>query len=104
MVSLVFWNKLPPHLQALITDTWLETALESRIYAAQRQASARATLIEHGVQAWRADAADLEADRRRMTAALAEQAGLIGVEPALLAEVTRYLDTELEGQANETLE
>jgi C4-dicarboxylate-binding protein DctP len=50
MVSNTFWTRLPPDLQALMTNTWAENIGAYRASMAAAQDRARGTLESHGVK------------------------------------------------------
>jgi TRAP-type C4-dicarboxylate transport system substrate-binding protein len=50
MTSQVFWDKLSPELQKMMTDVWAENVPTYRANMAAAQTKARATLEEHGVK------------------------------------------------------
>jgi TRAP-type C4-dicarboxylate transport system substrate-binding protein len=50
MTSQVFWDKLSPELQKMMTDVWAESVPTYRANMAGAQTKARATLEEHGVK------------------------------------------------------
>ena len=50
MISLAFWNKLPPDLQKLFTDIWAQNIPAYRAHMAELQNNARQTLEAHGVK------------------------------------------------------
>lgn len=63
IVSQHFWNALSPELQRLLAQTWNDVTETGRAYARQRQATARATLIEQGIVCTRPPVESLEKQR-----------------------------------------
>jgi C4-dicarboxylate-binding protein DctP len=49
LISLIFWNKLTPDLQKLMTDTWEQNIATYRANMMQRQIEARKTMTAKGV-------------------------------------------------------
>jgi TRAP-type C4-dicarboxylate transport system substrate-binding protein len=70
MTSQVFWDKLSPDLQKMMTDVWAQNVPTYRASMATAQTKARATLEEHGVKFADPTAEQTAAARKQM---LAEQ-------------------------------
>jgi TRAP-type C4-dicarboxylate transport system substrate-binding protein len=87
MISLVFWNKLGPELQKLITDLWAENIPTYRANMAAAQREARQVLAAHGVQFTDPPAQEIAEARGRMLAHQDEVAKLLNISPQMVRQV-----------------
>ena len=87
MISQSFYKKLPPDLQAMVTDVWKEntTAYRAKMEAAQTEA--RRTLEAHGIVFGAPTDAELAAVRQRMMPLQDTVAKELRLSPALIAAV-----------------
>lgn len=92
MVSKMFWEKLTPSQQRLLTDIWAERLPAARKMAADAQAAARAALAANGVNFHVPAASELASVR----------AGLLGTQDAVVKEMN--FDPELVNKAAAALQ
>ncbi len=87
MVSDAFWTKLPPDLQAIMTETWAANIPTYRANMAASQEKAGDTMATHGVR-WVTPAADeITATRKRMLLEQDQMAKESKINPDLVAAV-----------------
>jgi TRAP-type C4-dicarboxylate transport system substrate-binding protein len=84
LVSQVFWDKLSPDLQKMMTDTWAQSVPTYRANMAAAQTKARATLQEHGVKFADPTAEQSAAERKQMMAEQDQMAKEIKVSPEMV--------------------
>ena len=84
MVSLVFWEKLSPELQTLMTDLWAQNIPTYRANMAAAQSKARQTLEDHGVKFVDPTPQQTAAERQKMLAEQDQLAKEIKVAPDLV--------------------
>ncbi|MBV8913606.1 MAG: TRAP transporter substrate-binding protein DctP [Acetobacteraceae bacterium] len=84
MVSLTFWNKLPPELQKKMGDIWEENIGTYRGNMQKRQEDARQILIEHGVKIVDPPEPEIADLRSRMMAHQDEVAKELKVSPEIV--------------------
>lgn len=83
IISSSFWNALPHELQALMTQTWNDVALDGRLYSRQRQAKARAVLIERGIVCTQASEESLKEQRQLLAPVGRTLVQKLGMDEAL---------------------
>ncbi len=81
MTSQVFWDKLSPDLQKMMTDIWAQNVPTYRANMAAAQTKARATLEEHGVKMADPTPEQSAAERKKMMAEQDQLAKDIKVSP-----------------------
>jgi C4-dicarboxylate-binding protein DctP len=91
IVSLAFWQKLPPELQQAFTDIWRENIADYRARMAAAQSRARDLLLSHGIKIVVPPADELAAKRQEM---LAQQEHL-ALESRITPQMVAALTTEL---------
>jgi TRAP-type C4-dicarboxylate transport system substrate-binding protein len=84
MTSQVFWDKLSPELQKMMTDVWAENVPTYRANMAGAQTKARATLEEHGVKIADPTEEQAAAARKQMLAEQDQLAKDIKVSPEMV--------------------
>jgi C4-dicarboxylate-binding protein DctP len=84
MTSQVFWGKLSPELQKMMTDVWAENVPTYRANMAGAQTKARATLEEHGVKIADPTEEQTAAARKQMLAEQDQLAKDIKVSPEMV--------------------
>jgi C4-dicarboxylate-binding protein DctP len=84
MTSQVFWDKLTPDLQKMMTDIWAQNIATYRTNMAAAQTKARTTLEEHGVKMADPTPAQSAAERKKMMAEQDQLAKDIKVSPELV--------------------
>jgi C4-dicarboxylate-binding protein DctP len=84
MTSQVFWDKLTPDLQKMMTDIWAQNIPTYRTNMAAAQTKARATLEEHGVKMADPTAEQSAAERKKMMAEQDQLAKDIKVNPEMV--------------------
>lgn len=84
MVSLTFWRKLSPELQAAMTEAWTAVVDNERREAAEAQAKARGVLMENGVKITEPQPAALEQARAKLMAAQDAIVGEMKIDHALV--------------------
>ena len=84
MVSLIFWNKLPPDLQQKMSEIWEQNIAQYRQNMLGLQNKARTVLIDHGVKIVDPSESDLADLRNRMMAQQDDQAKELKVNPELV--------------------
>jgi TRAP-type C4-dicarboxylate transport system substrate-binding protein len=84
MTSQVFWEKLSPDLQKMMTDVWAENIPTYRANMAGAQTRARATLEEHGVKIVDPSEEQTAAARKQMLAEQDQLAKDIKVSPDMV--------------------
>ena len=84
MTSQVFWDKLTPDLQKMMTDIWAQNIPTYRSNMAAAQTKARTTLEEHGVKIADPTAEQTAAARKQMLGEQDQLAKDIKVSPRLV--------------------
>ena len=84
MTSQMFWDKLSPELQKMMTDVWAESVPTYRANMAGAQTKARATLEEHGVKIADPTEEQTAAARKQMLAEQDQLAKDIKVSPEMV--------------------
>jgi C4-dicarboxylate-binding protein DctP len=84
MTSQVFWDKLTPDLQKMMTDIWAQNIPTYRSNMAAAQTKARATLEEHGVKIADPTPEQTAAARKQMLGEQDQLAKEIKVSPDLV--------------------
>jgi TRAP-type C4-dicarboxylate transport system substrate-binding protein len=84
LMSQVFWDKLAPDQQKMITDLWAQNIPAYRANMAAAQTKARATLEEHGVKFSDPSAEENAAERKRMMAEQDQVAKDIKITPEMV--------------------
>jgi TRAP-type C4-dicarboxylate transport system substrate-binding protein len=84
MTSQVFWDKLSPELQKMMTDIWAQNIPTYRANMAGAQTRARATLEEHGVKIVDPSEEQTAAARKSMLAEQDQLAKDIKVSPDMV--------------------
>jgi C4-dicarboxylate-binding protein DctP len=84
LVSQVFWDKLSPDLQKMMTDTWAQNIPTYRANMAAAQTKARTTLQEHGIKFSDPTAEQSAAERKQMMAEQDQMAKEIKVSPEMV--------------------
>jgi TRAP-type C4-dicarboxylate transport system substrate-binding protein len=84
LFSQVFWDKLSPDLQKMMTDLWAQNVPTYRANMAAAQTRARATLQEHGIKFSDPTAEQSAAERKRMMAEQDQVAREIKVSPEMV--------------------
>jgi TRAP-type C4-dicarboxylate transport system substrate-binding protein len=84
MTSQVFWDKLSPDLQKMMTDIWAQNIPTYRANMAAAQTKARTTLEEHGVKIADPTDAQTAAARKQMLAEQDQLAKDIKVSPEMV--------------------
>jgi TRAP-type C4-dicarboxylate transport system substrate-binding protein len=84
LLSQVFWDKLTPDQQKMMTDLWAQNVPTYRANMAAAQTKARATLEEHGVKFSDPTAAQNAEQRKRMVAEQEQMAKEIKVSPDMV--------------------
>ena len=88
MVSNAFWDKLPPDLQAAMTDTWAANIGGYRANMAASQERAGDLIASHGVRWVTPSADEINATRKRMRAEQDQMARESKINPDLVQAVT----------------
>jgi C4-dicarboxylate-binding protein DctP len=88
IVSLAFWQKLPPELQQAFTDIWRENIADYRARMAAAQSRARDLLLSHGIKIVVPPADELAAKRQEMLAQQEHLAMLSRIAPEMVAALT----------------
>ena len=91
IVSLAFWKKLSPDLQALLTELWRENIAAYRANMADAQARAREVMQSHGIAINVPADEDVEATRRRMLADQEQIAKQSKISGEMIAAVSAEL-------------
>ncbi len=91
MVSLGFWNKLPPDLQAIMTQTWAAMIDGFRTESIAAQKEAAETLAAHGVTVVTPAKDELRSMRAEMMATQEETARGLKLDPDLVAKARAAL-------------
>ena len=84
LVSAQFWRRLPPRLQALLSDTWEEILPAARDLAVRAQEAARAHLVARGMRVALPSPAEQDATRRLLLDQEAGMAQRLGVSQEAL--------------------
>jgi TRAP-type transport system periplasmic protein len=84
LFSQVFWDKLAPDLQTMMTDLWAQNIPTYRANMAAAQTRARATLQEHGIKFSDPTAEQSAAERKRMMAEQDQVAREIKISPEMV--------------------
>jgi TRAP-type C4-dicarboxylate transport system substrate-binding protein len=84
LMSQVFWDKLTPDQQKMITDLWAQNIPAYRANMAAAQTKARGTLEEHGVKFSDPSAEENAAERKRMMAEQDQVAKDIKISPEMV--------------------
>ncbi len=88
MVSDAFWSKLPPDLQAAMTDTWAANIGGYRASMAASQEHAGDVIATHGVRWVTPSADEINAARKRMMPEQEQMAKESKINPELVQAVT----------------
>src|SRR5215471_13277152 len=91
IVSLAFWKKLSPDLQALLTELWRENIAAYRANMANAQTRAREVMQSHGIAINVPADEDVEATRRRMMADQEQVAKQSKISGEMIAAVSAEL-------------
>jgi TRAP-type C4-dicarboxylate transport system substrate-binding protein len=84
LLSQVFWDKLSPDQQKMVTDLWAQNVPTYRANMVAAQTRARATLQEHGVKFSDPTADESAAERKKMMAEQDQVAKDIKVSPEMV--------------------
>ena len=84
MTSQVFWDKLSPDLQKMMTDIWAQNIPTYRANMAAAQTKARTTLEEHGVKMADPTPEQSAAERKKMMVEQDQLAKDIKVDPEMV--------------------
>jgi TRAP-type C4-dicarboxylate transport system substrate-binding protein len=84
LLSQVFWDKLSPDQQKMMTDLWAQNVPTYRANMAAAQTKARTTLQEHGIKFSDPTAEQSTAERKRMMAEQDQVAKDIKVSPEMV--------------------
>jgi TRAP-type C4-dicarboxylate transport system substrate-binding protein len=84
LLSQLFWDKLAPDLQKMMTDIWAQNIPAYRANMAAAQSKARITLEEHGVKFADPTPEQSAAERKRMVAEQEQVAKDIKVSPDMV--------------------
>ena len=84
MTSQVFWDKLSPDLQKMMTDIWAQNIPTYRTNMAAAQTKARGTLEEHGVKMADPTPEQSAAERKKMMVEQDQLAKDIKVDPEMV--------------------
>ena len=93
LISLAFWQKLPPDLQQSLPELWGAKIVTYRADMAAAQARARDTVQAHGIDITVPSADELAAKREAMRAFQSHVAMLSRISPDMVAIVTNDLGT-----------
>jgi C4-dicarboxylate-binding protein DctP len=93
MVSLIFWQKLTPELQKMMTDLWVQNIPTYRANMAQAQLKARKTLESHGLKFVDPTPQVLAAERQKMMAEQEQLAIQLKITPELLKLIMAEVGT-----------
>lgn len=88
IVSLAFWQKLPPDLRQLFTDLWRENVTAYRADMAAAQSRASKLVQEHGIKIVIPSPEDLAATRREMMASQEQVAKLSKISSEMASAVS----------------
>jgi C4-dicarboxylate-binding protein DctP len=91
LIRASFWEKLPPDIQGLLTDTWKANIHAARLSAAEAQKEARETLIQNGVDIIVPEPAQLEKWRNQMLPLQDEFIRELRVDPELVGQINAVL-------------
>src|SRR4051812_15277467 len=91
IVSLAFWQKLPPDLRQVFTDLWRESVPAYRADMAAAQARARKLVEQHGITVVEPAPDELEAMRRGMTMQQEQVAKLSKISAEMIAALSSDL-------------
>jgi len=92
MVSLVFWKKLSPEQQKLMTDLWAENIPTYRKNMADAQTKARDELIEHGIKFVVPSKEEIAAIRKKQMAEQDAIAKELKLTPELVKSATEQME------------
>ncbi|SHH47934.1 TRAP transporter substrate-binding protein DctP [Bradyrhizobium erythrophlei] len=84
LLSQVFWDKLSPDQQKMMTDVWAQNVPTYRANMAAAQTKARATLEAHGIKFSDPTPEQSAAERKRMVAEQDQMAKEIKVSPEMV--------------------
>jgi TRAP-type C4-dicarboxylate transport system substrate-binding protein len=84
LLSQVFWDKLSPDQQKMMTDVWAQNVPTYRANMAAAQTKARATLEAHGIKFSDPTPEQSAAERKRMVAEQYQMAKEIKVSPEMV--------------------
>ncbi|HYM03545.1 MAG TPA: TRAP transporter substrate-binding protein DctP, partial [Stellaceae bacterium] len=93
MVSVVFWDKLGPDLQKLMTDLWAQNISAYRANMAAAQTKARTTLEAHGIKFADPTPQQTADERKKMMAEQDQLAKEIKVSPEMVKLLTEAVDS-----------
>jgi TRAP-type C4-dicarboxylate transport system substrate-binding protein len=91
MVSLAFWQKLPPDLRQTFSDLWREKVPAYRADMAAAQSRARESVQAHGIKIVVPPPEDLATTRRSMMANQEQVAKLSKISPEMVSGVSAEL-------------
>jgi TRAP-type transport system periplasmic protein len=91
MVSLAFWQKLPPDLRQTFSDLWREKVPAYRADMAAAQSRARESVQAHGIKIVVPPREDLATTRRSMMANQEQVAKLSKISPEMVSGVSAEL-------------
>jgi C4-dicarboxylate-binding protein DctP len=91
IVSLAFWQKLPPGLQQAFTDIWRENIADYRARMAAAQSRARDLVLSHGIKIVAPSADELAAKRQEMLTHQKQLATLSRISPEMVVALTAEL-------------
>ena len=91
IVSLAFWQKLPPDLRQAFTDLWRENVPTYRADMAAAQSRAREAVQAHGIKIVVPSPEELAAMRRNMMANQEHVAKLSKISPEMVSAVSAEL-------------
>jgi C4-dicarboxylate-binding protein DctP len=92
IISLAFWQKLPPDFRQLFTDLWQEKVAAYRAEMDAAQSRARSLVEEHGVKIIVPSPEALSAMRNEMMAHQEEVAKLSRISPEMLATLSADIE------------
>ena len=84
LLSQVFWDKLAPDQQKMMTDLWAQNVPAYRANMAAAQTKARATLQEHNIKFSDPSAEESAAERKKMLAEQEQVAKDIKISPEMV--------------------
>src|SRR5580698_4783198 len=84
LMSQLFWDKISPDLQKIMTDTWAQNVPTYRANMAAAQTKARGTLEEHGIKFADPTAEQSAEERKKMVAEQDQVAKDIKISPEMV--------------------
>jgi C4-dicarboxylate-binding protein DctP len=94
IISLAFWQKLPPDLRQLFTDLWQEKVAAYRAEMASAQSHARSLVEEHGISIIAPSPEELAAMREQMITHQDEVARLSRISREMLVAVSADIEAD----------